>query len=347
MRVIFSNRAYASVLAETTEKIKTETGGLFLGTMQDDIWYIVESIDPGPKSIFEVAYFEYDQKYTQHLINKIANLYDKQLTLIGLWHRHPGSFDQFSSTDDGTNAKYASMREEGAISALINIDPTFRITMYHVDRPCRYRKIEYDVGDNLIPDELLKFKTPERFLEIMNKILYSSSTRENSTEEYHKSISLASFMSFILPQLKNSECTKHEDNGVISVPAGEFIPAKREDVQEILIDKVIDDITFMADSLGIETAISQDDYNNLIVFQEAIDKTTKLFFRLDILKSTVVLSYNNKLYDYRKGLFKEAFRKAKEDRDHKERLRNNSYQMKQAGVIDSVIKIIRFNRSEE
>ena len=120
MRVVFSNRAYASVLAETTEKIKTETGGLFLGTVQDDTWYIIEAIDPGPKSIFEVAYFEYDQKYTQHLINKIANLYDKKLTLIGLWHRHPGSFDQFSSTDDGTNAKYASMREEGAISALVN-----------------------------------------------------------------------------------------------------------------------------------------------------------------------------------------------------------------------------------
>lgn len=163
MRVVFSNRAYASVLAETTEKIKTETGGLFLGTVQDDTWYIIEAIDPGPKSIFEVAYFEYDQKYTQHLINKIANLYDKKLTLIGLWHRHPGSFDQFSSTDDGTNAKYASMREEGAISALVNIDPTFRITMYQVDRPCRYKKIEYDVGDNLIPDGLLKFKTPERF----------------------------------------------------------------------------------------------------------------------------------------------------------------------------------------
>ena len=347
MRAVFSNRAYASVLAETTEKIKTETGGLFLGIVQNDTWYIIESIDPGPKSIFEVAYFEYDQKYTKHLINKIANLYEVKFDLIGLWHRHPGSFDQFSSTDDGTNAKYASMREEGAISALINIDPTFRITMYHVDRPCCYSKIEYDVGDNLIPDELLKFKTPERFLDIMNKILYSSSTKGNSAEGYHKSISLASFMSFILPQLKNSKCAKHEDNGVISVPAGEFIPAKREDVQEILIDKVIDDITFMADSLGIETVISQDDYNDLIVFQEAIDKTTKLFFRLDVLNSTVVLSYNNKLYDYRKGLFTEAFRKAKEDRDLKDSLRNNSHQRKQAGVIDSVIKIIRFNRSEE
>ena len=142
MRVVFSNRAYASVLAETTEKIKTETGGLFLGTVQDDTWYVIEAIDPGPNSIFQVAYFEYDQKYTQHLINKIANLYDRQLALIGLWHRHPGSLDQFSSTDDGTNAKYAAMRNEGAISALVNIDPTFRITMYHVDKPCRYKKYD-------------------------------------------------------------------------------------------------------------------------------------------------------------------------------------------------------------
>ena len=136
--VIISERAYASILAETTEKIKTETGGLFLGVIDQDHWYIVEAIDPGPKSIFKVAYFEYDRAYTQHLINKIANLYDAKLSLIGLWHRHPGSFDQFSSTDDETNSKYASMRTEGAISALVNIDPTFRLTIYHVGQPCKY-----------------------------------------------------------------------------------------------------------------------------------------------------------------------------------------------------------------
>ena len=159
------------------------------------------------------------------------------MTLIGLWHRHPGSFDQFSSTDDGTNAKYASMREEGAISALVNIDPTFRITMYRVDRPCNYQKIAYDVGDNLIPDDLLKFKTPERFFDIMNKIRYSSSTRGSSAEGYHKSISLASFMSFILPQLKDSERTKHEDNGVISVPAGNLYHLKKNMYKKCLLTK--------------------------------------------------------------------------------------------------------------
>ena len=336
MRVVFSNRAYASVLAETTEKIKTETGGLFLGTVQDDTWYIIEAIDPGPKSIFEVAYFEYDQKYTQHLINKIANLYDRQLTLIGLWHRHPGSFDQFSSTDDGTNAKYASMREEGAISALVNIDPTFRITMYQVDRPCRYRKIAYDVGDNLIPDELLKFKTPERFYSIMDGILHPAAPNRNIVEGYHKSVSLASFMKFILPQMKDDECTDVETNNLLG----------DESSQEQLIDEVVDDLTFLADTLGIETAISLDD-NYLTVYQEAINKTTKLYFMLSIVKNAVVLSYDGKCYIYRRGLFAAAFGKAKAERDKKDGSDGSVKLRKQAGVIDSVIKIIKFNRNEE
>lgn len=99
--------------------------------------------------------------------------------MIGLWHRHPGSFDQFSSTDDGTNAKYASMRKEGAISALVNLDPSFRITMYQVCRPCRYKRIAYEVGDNLIPDGLLKFKSPDKFFSIMDGILRKPEAVEN------------------------------------------------------------------------------------------------------------------------------------------------------------------------
>lgn len=336
MKVVFSNRAYTSVLAETTEKIKTETGGLFLGTAQDDIWYIIEAIDPGPKSIFGVAYFEYDQKYIQHLINKIANLYNEQLILIGLWHRHPGSFDQFSSTDDGTNAKYAAMREVGAISALVNIDPTFRITMYQVEKPCRYRKIAYDVGDNLIPDELLRFKTPERFYSIMNNILYPSTISRNSTEGYHKSVSLVSFMKLILSQIKNEECTDVETNNLL----------KDESTQEQLIDEILDDLTFMADSLGIETAILLDD-NYLTVYQEMLDKTTKLYFMLSVVKRAVVFSYDDKCYTYRRGRFTEAFGKAKAEQDMKDGSDSRVKPKKQTGIIDSAIKMIRFNRNEE
>lgn len=329
MRVVFSNRAYASVLAETTEKIKTETGGLFLGTVQGDTWYIIEAIDPGPKSIFEVAYFEYDQKYTQHLINKIANLYDTKLSLIGLWHRHPGSFDQFSSTDDGTNAKYASMRKEGAISALVNLDPSFRITMYQVCRPCRYKRIAYEVGDNLIPDGLLKFKSPDKFFSIMDGILRKPEAVGVSSGEYHRSVSLASFMNFIQAQMQPFEC---KDVDVCDL--NDNAP-----VQERLIDAVVEDLTFMADVLGIETSILLED-KYLTVYQEAIDATTKLYFTFSTQRQFIILSYAGKCYSYQRNLFADSFRKAKAERD-KEVQRNAS------NVVGSVIRIIGLNKNEE
>ena len=335
MKVVFSNRAYASVLAETTEKIKTETGGLFLGTIQDDTWYIIEAIDPGPKSIFEIAYFEYDQKYTQHLINKVANLYDKQLSLIGLWHRHPGSFDQFSATDDGTNMKYASMRKEGAISALVNLDPAFRITMYQVHRPCLYQKIAYDVGDNLIPDELLQFKTPDRFFSIMNNLL-SSTPSPKSSEKYYKSVSLNSFMNFIVPALKGYECTD----------VGTDTSTANEDKQEKLIDEIIDDLTFMANNIGVETAMSLEG-NCIIVFQEAIDKTTKIYFMFSQKQQSTAVSYNEKCYLYHRGLFTEAFGNEESKLPHNNLHANSTSPRKPNRVVDSVIKIIKLNRNED
>lgn len=331
MRVVFSNRAYASVLAETTEKIKTETGGLFLGTVQNDTFYIIEAIDPGPKSVFEVAYFEYDQKYTQHLINKIANLYDKKLSLIGLWHRHPGSFDQFSSTDDGTNAKYAAMRTEGAISALVNIDPEFRITMYKVDQPCRYKKIPFEVGNEFIPDELLKFKTPEKYFDIMDNLLHP-----RASETCHKSVSLSSFMKFIAFELETEICTDFETNDLLS----------SDEMQEQIIDAIIDDLTYMADTIGVETAISLNN-NCLTVYQEAIDKTTRLYFAYSVTKQGIILSYDDVCYLYHKGLLSEAFVKAKEKRDRLNKTTHDTKLRNQNGVIDSVIKIIKFNRNEE
>lgn len=119
---------------------------------------------------FEVAYFEYDQPYVQHLINKVAAIYQERLELIGLWHRHPGSFDQFSGTDDQTNHVYASMRPQGAISVLVNLDPDFRMTVYHVGQTYRnYQRISYEIGNERFPQELLKYRSVEDSLALMRR----------------------------------------------------------------------------------------------------------------------------------------------------------------------------------
>ena len=61
--VVFSERAFTSILVETQEKIRTETGGVFLGYRKGDVWYVIESIDPGPNSVFQPAYSSYQQGF--------------------------------------------------------------------------------------------------------------------------------------------------------------------------------------------------------------------------------------------------------------------------------------------
>ena len=327
MKVVFSDRAFAAIMAETTEKIKTETGGLFLGSFEDGIWYVIEAIDPGPKSIFEVAYFEYDQQYTQHLINKIANLYDKRLTLIGLWHRHPGSFDQFSSTDDGTNSKYARMRKEGAISPLVNIDPEFRLTMYHVDQPCRYSVIEYDVGNHLIPDEMLRYKSPEKFANLMAGII------SDEYKDFHPSVSLNGFLKTVLPYMKhikiNEVFTEVKDRNIAT---------------ERILDELVEDSAFLADDQGIEYSISQVD-QFICLSQDAIDVSVKLYFRYIAENDIVVFSYNNECYLYENNAFRRAFEQA--SKVQAANIRKIPQYDRGISITDAVKKIIHINLNKD
>lgn len=327
MKVVFSDRAFAAIMAETTEKIKTETGGLFLGSFEDGIWYVIEAIDPGPKSIFEVAYFEYDQQYTQHLINKIANLYDKRLTLIGLWHRHPGSFDQFSSTDDGTNSKYARMRKEGAISALVNIDPEFRLTMYHVDQPCRYSVIEYDVGNHLIPDEMLRYKSPEKFANLMAGII------SDEYKDFHPSVSLNGFLKTVLPYMKhikiNEVFTEVKDRNIAT---------------ERILDELVEDSAFLADDQGIEYSISQVD-QFICLSQDAIDVSVKLYFRYIAENDIIVFSYNNECYLYENNAFRRAFEQA--SKVQAANIRKIPQYDRGISITDAVKKIIHINLNKD
>ena len=336
MRVIFSDRAYAAVLAETTEKITTETGGLFLGVLQDDAWYIIEAIDPGPKSVFEVAYFEYDQKYTQHLINKIANLYQHKLDLIGLWHRHPGSFDQFSSTDNGTNAKYAAMRPEGAISALVNIDPLFRITMYHVAQPCHYNTLSYAVGNDLIPAELLAFKTPEQYFDLMERRMNPAVGR-SARSAGKRAVSLEAFMRFIAPYLVEEACD-YEESPIVMVDAA---------APEKLAGAVIDDLTFLVESAGIQVTAAMAD-QALVISQEIAGKTVSLRFVDAPAKKQILFAYDGQYYLYRSGMLEAAARKAKAEKEKQAVETAPAPQSRRSGgVFDSVRRFMKFNKSED
>lgn len=164
--VVFSNKAYNAIIRESFDKDPVETGGILLGHVLDNgVWIVMEVLPPGINSIFQYAYFEYDEAFVNYLAQSVANQYKRPLDLLGLWHRHPGSMDVFSTTDDGTNATFARQNPAGVISGLVNIDPNFRITMYHLDRPTgrlmgrpNYSVVDVEVGDDIIPDEYFELR---------------------------------------------------------------------------------------------------------------------------------------------------------------------------------------------
>lgn len=156
--VVFSQRVFNAIVAETLDKNPIETGGILLGyTTDDGIWVAVEMIPPGIKTVNSNVYFEYDVDFVNYMANVIASQYKRNIKVLGLWHRHPGSMDVFSNTDDSTNVKFAKESPYGAISGLVNCDPKMRITMYHVNSYGEYSRIPWllDKGD-LIPKEYLE-----------------------------------------------------------------------------------------------------------------------------------------------------------------------------------------------
>lgn len=156
-KVVLSNRAFIQIFNESQSKLETETGGLLLGHYDHGIWYVIEASDPGINAVFRVAYHEGDDVYQNHVCDVISRTYKHPLVFLGMWHRHPGSLDSFSGTDDGTNYKYAASAGNGCISAIINYDPNFRITFYYAEqddnRSVRYTKVDVEVGDDKIPNK--------------------------------------------------------------------------------------------------------------------------------------------------------------------------------------------------
>jgi hypothetical protein len=168
--VVFSDEAYNDIIAETFTKDPLETGGILLGHILDNgIWIVIKVLPPGWRSTFQYAYFEYDEHFVNYMVQIEVKKYDLKLNLLGMWHRHPGSMDTFSGSDEDTNHILADLNSKGAISGLINIDPRFRITMYHISQSLYCKRVEVSVGNDLIQERFFKLKYyPAKGLNPMN-----------------------------------------------------------------------------------------------------------------------------------------------------------------------------------
>lgn len=151
-----NDRAYASVITEVMTNGQDETGGVFLGYIINRAWYIVESVDPGLDTVNQRTFFQWDTDYVNHQAERLSRIYQRPLTILGFWHRHPGSMDYFSGQDEATIKINLDELRFGLLSMLVNVDPKLRMTFYY----CYgndIMPIRYDVGNKYFPVELLKY----------------------------------------------------------------------------------------------------------------------------------------------------------------------------------------------
>ncbi len=136
--IIFSERAFKCLKYELLSFPSKETGGIFLGIHKDSIWSILETVFPGPNAQHKSASFQCDYEYINYQVNKLANIYDQELRILGLWHSHITS-SPFSMQDIETNCSFATLNDFGAISMLIDSEKK-DYTLYIITQSGEYNK---------------------------------------------------------------------------------------------------------------------------------------------------------------------------------------------------------------
>ena len=229
-------------------------------------------------------------------MGKVARLYEKLPEIIGLWHRHPGSMDVFSSTDDHTNTKYAQRSCEGAISILVNIDPSVRLSVYHVTYPpLHYRNVGYTFGNNHFPPGLLSYAS----MSDISSMIERNEGRRNYFPSSSSFIRSATGFSFsrIMEKYLNEDDIKNE-YGIgytyhLSDPTNEEL--------DTILTVLEEDINYFGEA-GIKITLTLLKHKGLELQDTCGDFVAVMFIHND----KVFFSYDGNIYLYSEGFFRNA-----------------------------------------
>lgn len=163
-QIIFTDRSRVSIQNEINDSGEFETGGILLGSVDGDKCYIIENIPPGYDAIHKSNEFEYNHSFVEYLANHIAGLYKNDISLIGLWHTHPGNDNKFSYEDTELNAKFLDVLGSEIVSIIFNINSSKELmdTAYvihrNMDEMIIEKKVECIWDSSLVPRGLLGYK---------------------------------------------------------------------------------------------------------------------------------------------------------------------------------------------
>ena len=113
MDLRITKSAYQVIKEESLENMESESGGLMIGTMENDP-FVIKATKPSPLAIRTSASYTNDGKYDTEILKKTIAEYNSRIKLVGYWHKHPGSMCNPSMTDLKTACKFAApLRNSG------------------------------------------------------------------------------------------------------------------------------------------------------------------------------------------------------------------------------------------
>jgi len=210
--------------------------------------------------------------------------------------------DTFSSTDDGTNAEFAVLNDGITISAIVNVDPDFRLTLYTVEiDPLRYSKTRYETDDSKIPDEI---RVIAFYKDIEKQINDLTRMENNPIRKLFQRRGKKSFRELIENQLTKSEKYKGKHIELLM---------NDESDREFLIDNyIVDEILFCEDN-GIPYIFDSSGENKVKLTIGKDDPDLKFSFYMAIIPDEEengkqpMFTYQGRLYPYKGNLLKTAW----------------------------------------
>ncbi|TDH18512.1 hypothetical protein EXU57_23225 [Segetibacter sp. 3557_3] len=161
-RIVLADRACNSMISEVVDRGSQETGGILLGTVVGSIWYVLEAVDPGPWPMLSPK----NLKYVNHLTKVLSRQYRIELKVLGRWRRDLENEDTLSSTKQVMNSVFSLSPAAPEVLALINIGPASRLTVYHLSDSQDISKVNYDVANDLVPENLFEYNHAEEIRKI-------------------------------------------------------------------------------------------------------------------------------------------------------------------------------------
>ena len=154
-KVTISNRALTAMVSGIERFPDTENGGILLGIRSGDKINVIEAIEAGKNAIHERGRLLCDVKSVEYNANIINGLYEDELMVIGIWHKHNNDYNPPFSTDDNLCHKaMCDCWKQDILSVLFqkkqDDEYSMRVFRYRVDNQLVEEEFEIESLEKMI-----------------------------------------------------------------------------------------------------------------------------------------------------------------------------------------------------